>query len=144
MPSAACERCRQRLVDEHALLRPRDALPVGFEGATALQVVQQEQLWVRKFLQVIAGLGDGGVARGGAGSDPVECRHLASGRPLKLATKGSEVVGDRTRYPLHVAEAFDARETGLVEHHTVGATYRLGQFDMNVDARARQQTRRRK
>ena len=73
----ARERRRQRFAHEQALLRPGHALPVGLDGGAALQVVQQQQLRVRKLLQVVAGFADRAVAGRGPGGDPLQHRALA-------------------------------------------------------------------
>ena len=61
----AGKRRRERFADQEALVGVQDALIVGFGEAEAPVLVEVIQR-VGKLLQVVAGLGDGAVAAGGA------------------------------------------------------------------------------
>ena len=54
-------RARQGLADEHALPRPGDALPIGFDEGFTAQVVTHGHHRVRKFLRIVARFDDRAV-----------------------------------------------------------------------------------
>ena len=89
----AIGRC-QRLTDHHALHRPGQAFPVGFDSSFPGQVTPEQNQWMWKFLPVVAWLGNRAVAGGRAGIQPAQTAHLLGAE--QIAAARGKVVRQRT------------------------------------------------
>src|ERR1700677_456251 len=106
------ERTRKGLADEQSLTGHRDALPIGLEQGVAPQVMIEQHLRVRKFLDVVAGLRYRSIGARRPLPKPGEHPHLIGA--VEKAADRRQMIGHRARPKMQSPQLLDESDAGEI------------------------------